>query len=241
MPSGQHFETLLFTLLQQNNSGRKNKRVIWLFQFSSVQSLSLVWLFATPWIAAGQASLWLFEWVSEVAQLCLTLCDPMDCSLPGSPSTGFSKFLSFLVCIKSIFLSFFVFFLIKLAWRISTSMFLLLRNKQDSLYSWRGWGHSTPVCEEGGLWNLQDAFLAPGTMIYLLHTWLHCTAFSQQFLFLPLVVHLRKNRLLKNADSNLMRKSTYISLLKEWMIQKTFCRLKVLRSFRAKPKNILLK
>ena len=24
------------------------------------------------------------EWVSEVAQLCLTLCDPMDCSLPGS-------------------------------------------------------------------------------------------------------------------------------------------------------------
>jgi len=119
-------------------------------QFSSVQSLSLVWLFATPWIAAGQASLWLFEWVSEVAQLCLTLCNSMVCSLPGSLSMGFSKFLSFLVHIKSIFLSFF-FFLIKLAWRISMSMFLLLRNKQDSLYSWRGWGHSTPVCKEGGL------------------------------------------------------------------------------------------
>ena len=27
------------------------------------------------------------EW-SEVAQLCLTLCDPMDCSLPGSPVHG---------------------------------------------------------------------------------------------------------------------------------------------------------
>ena len=29
----------------------------WPFQFSSVQSLSRVWLFATPWIAACQASL----------------------------------------------------------------------------------------------------------------------------------------------------------------------------------------
>ena len=29
----------------------------WLFTFSSVQSLSHVWLFATPWIAAHQASL----------------------------------------------------------------------------------------------------------------------------------------------------------------------------------------
>ena len=29
----------------------------WIFQFSSVQSLSCVWLFATPWIAAHQASL----------------------------------------------------------------------------------------------------------------------------------------------------------------------------------------
>ena len=25
---------------------------------------------------------------SEVAQSCLTLCDPMDCSLPGSPVHG---------------------------------------------------------------------------------------------------------------------------------------------------------
>ena len=28
------------------------------------------------------------EWVSEVAQSCLTLCDPMDCSLPGSSLHG---------------------------------------------------------------------------------------------------------------------------------------------------------
>ena len=28
---------------------------------------------------------------SEVAQLCLTLRDPMDCSPPGSPSMGFSR------------------------------------------------------------------------------------------------------------------------------------------------------
>ena len=28
---------------------------------------------------------------SEVAQLCPTLCDPMDCSLPVSSSMGFSR------------------------------------------------------------------------------------------------------------------------------------------------------
>ena len=28
------------------------------------------------------------EWVSEVAQSCLTLCDPMDCSWPGSSHHG---------------------------------------------------------------------------------------------------------------------------------------------------------
>ena len=34
-----------------------SKLSYWSFQFSSVQSLSHVWLFATPWIAARQASL----------------------------------------------------------------------------------------------------------------------------------------------------------------------------------------
>ena len=28
---------------------------------------------------------------SEVAQLCPTVCNPVDCSLPGSPSMGFSR------------------------------------------------------------------------------------------------------------------------------------------------------
>ena len=31
------------------------------------------------------------EWVSEVAQSCPTLCDPMDCSLPGSSVHGISQ------------------------------------------------------------------------------------------------------------------------------------------------------
>ena len=31
---------------------------------------------------------WVSEWVSEVAQSCPTLCDPMDCNLPGSSIHG---------------------------------------------------------------------------------------------------------------------------------------------------------
>ena len=31
---------------------------------------------------------WVSEWVSEVAQLCPSLCDPIDCSLPGSSVHG---------------------------------------------------------------------------------------------------------------------------------------------------------
>ena len=37
---------------------------------------------------AGSYDISVFEGVSEVAQLCLTLCDPMDCSLPGSSLHG---------------------------------------------------------------------------------------------------------------------------------------------------------
>ena len=73
-------------------------------QFSSVQLLSHVWLFATPWTAARQASLfttnsrsllklmsirkdssYFYVQFSSVVQLCPTLCDPMDCSLPDFP------------------------------------------------------------------------------------------------------------------------------------------------------------
>ena len=68
---------------------------------------SRVWLFVTPWTAAYQASLSMgfsrqdtgvgyhfllqcmkVESESEVAQLCLTLSDPMDYSLPGSSIHG---------------------------------------------------------------------------------------------------------------------------------------------------------
>ena len=48
--------------LQTSERKRKSERkkqslVYFLYQFSSVQSLSRVWLFATPWTAARQASL----------------------------------------------------------------------------------------------------------------------------------------------------------------------------------------
>ena len=73
------------------------------------KSLSRVWLFTTPWTTAYQAPLSMGfsrqEYWSGVpspspthvpmgtqkvkaAQSCLTLCDPMDCSLPGSPVHG---------------------------------------------------------------------------------------------------------------------------------------------------------
>ena len=35
--------------------------------------------------------LYLYESESEVTQSCPTLCNPMDCSLPGSASMGFSR------------------------------------------------------------------------------------------------------------------------------------------------------
>ena len=62
------------------------------FSISSVQSLSRVWLFVTPWTAALQASL--SEHVNtdtfsrccccSAAKPCPTLCDPMDYGTPGS-------------------------------------------------------------------------------------------------------------------------------------------------------------
>ena len=53
-----------------------------------------------PWDSPGKntgvVSHFLFQCMkskseSEVAQSCPTLSDPMDCNLPGSPSTGFSR------------------------------------------------------------------------------------------------------------------------------------------------------
>ena len=75
-------------------------------QIRSVQSLSRVRLFATPWIAAHQASLSLTNsWSSLrltsiesvmpsivnsyfMAKLCLILCNRMNCSPPGSSVNG---------------------------------------------------------------------------------------------------------------------------------------------------------
>ena len=38
--------------------------------------------------SVGQLGSWPIESESEVAQSCLTLCDPMDCSIPGSSIHG---------------------------------------------------------------------------------------------------------------------------------------------------------
>ena len=92
-----------------------------LWVFSSVQSLSRVWLFATPWIAALQASLSITNSRSSLRLMSiesvmpsshLILCRPLSCcpqSLPvsesfpmsqlfawGGPSTGVSALASFL-------------------------------------------------------------------------------------------------------------------------------------------------
>ena len=73
------------------------------FQFSSVQSLSRVWLFATPWIAARQASLSITNsWSSlrltfielVMPSSHLILCRPLNLllsSLPASESFPMSQ------------------------------------------------------------------------------------------------------------------------------------------------------
>ena len=67
----------------------------WLLQFSSVQSLSRVWLFATPWISACQASLSitnsrsllkLMSIESVMPSSHLTLCRPLLLLPPILPS-----------------------------------------------------------------------------------------------------------------------------------------------------------
>ena len=64
-------------------------------QFSSVQSLSRVWLFATPWITARQASLSITNFRTSLKLMCiesvmpsshLILCHPLLLLLPIPPS-----------------------------------------------------------------------------------------------------------------------------------------------------------
>ena len=57
-------------------------------QFSLVQSLSRVQVFATPWTAARQASLSFAAAAAKSLQSCPTLCDPIDGSPPGFPIPG---------------------------------------------------------------------------------------------------------------------------------------------------------
>ena len=74
------------------------KRIVcmeWLIQFSSVQSLSRVWLCATPWISACQASLSIINsgsspklmWIESVMPSShLILCSPLLLLPPIPPS-----------------------------------------------------------------------------------------------------------------------------------------------------------
>ena len=77
----------------------RNTNSSWV-RFSSVQSLSHVWLFATPWITAHQASLSntnsqsllkLIHWVSDAIQL----SHPLTC--PSPPTFNLSQHQSFLM------------------------------------------------------------------------------------------------------------------------------------------------
>ena len=72
-------------------------RVIHLTQFSSVQLLSRVWLFAIPWTAACQASrsiinFWslpkLMSTESVMPSNHLILCHPFSCCFQSSPASG---------------------------------------------------------------------------------------------------------------------------------------------------------
>ena len=50
---------MVFRTLAHSLPGKGIKAILFSVQFSSVQSLSRVWLFATPWTAARQASLYI--------------------------------------------------------------------------------------------------------------------------------------------------------------------------------------
>ena len=63
----------------------------YLVQFSSVQSLSRVWLFATPWIAARQASLSITNSQSTPKLMCIELV---------MPSTISSSVVPFFSCLQ---------------------------------------------------------------------------------------------------------------------------------------------
>ena len=55
----------------------------WLDGITDTMDMNL----GNPWEMVGDREAWCAA-VHEVAQSCLTLCDPMDCSPPGSPIRG---------------------------------------------------------------------------------------------------------------------------------------------------------
>ena len=63
----------LKSLLQYHSS---KAWVLWCFRFSSVQSLSFVWLFVTPWITACQASLSITNSWSSLKPISIESCHP---------------------------------------------------------------------------------------------------------------------------------------------------------------------
>ena len=107
-----------------------------LFQFSSVQSLSCVWLFATPWITAHQASLSITNSQSPPKPMSielvmpsnhLILCHPFSSCPQSFPSSGsFQMTQLFASGGQSI--------------RVSASVSVLLMNSQGwSPLGWTGW------------------------------------------------------------------------------------------------------
>ena len=103
-------------------------------QFSSVQSLSHVWLFATPWITAGQASLSITNTRSSLKLMSIELVMPSHpLSSPSSPAPQ-SLTASGSFPMSQLF-----------AWYgqstgVSASASVLPMNSQDwSLLGWTGW------------------------------------------------------------------------------------------------------
>ena len=57
----------------------------WVLKTQSMGSQSWTWL--SDWTELNWSDI-ILEWMNEVAQFCPTLCNPMDCSLSGSPVHG---------------------------------------------------------------------------------------------------------------------------------------------------------
>ena len=78
------------------------KVLVWVLPFSSVQSLSHVWLFVTPWIAACQASLFITNSRSSPKLMCIELVTPSHpLSSPSPPAPNPSQHQSVFQSVNS--------------------------------------------------------------------------------------------------------------------------------------------